>query len=298
MNARNHLAALLFACLGLAASTAQAASSASSSLTGFSVTLYSLSGSGTPSITWGSDSFDTSYGYASVYHGIVEYPLDRYTESFGASTFGALSVGATSPYAQAAASVSGGDGLNPTSGTSLHASGSSIGSATPGGGTSTYFDSRATTPDDYYVGYGAAFTLSAKSFAIFSVNATAATSASAGIAGDAFAEARAAIRVFGTGPSDPGSFISECACGSGLQDVQDALQRQSFNFGDAQNAAESLVVVFTNNTNADKIGYFSAEVSVYGYSSAAVVPEPEAYAMLLAGLGLLAAVARRRTRAA
>ena len=297
MNIRNRFAALIFACLGLAASTAQAASTASSSLSGFSVTLYSLPGGGAPSITWSSESSNTSYGYASVYHGIVEFPLDRYAESFGASTFDALSVGATSAYAQAAASVSGGNGLNPTSGTRLQASGSTIGSTTPGGGTSTYFESLAATPDSYFTD-GAAFTLSAKSFAVFSVNATAVTSVSAGIGGDAFAEARAAIRVFGTGPSDPGSFISECACGSGLQEVEDSMLRQSYSVGDDHNAAESLVVIFTNNTNADKIGYFSAEVSVYGYSSVAVVPEPEGYAMLLAGLGLVAAVARRRTRAA
>lgn len=297
MNARNRFAALIFTCLGLAASTAQAASSASSSLSGFSVALYSLSGAGAPSITWSSESFYTSYGYGSVYHGVVDYPLDRYSERYGASTFDALSVGAISPFAQAAASVSGGDGLNPTTGALLQASGSTIGSATPGGGTSTYFESYAATPDSYY-GYGAAFTLSAKSFAVFSVNASVATAVTASVDGDALAEAHAAIRVFGTGPSDPGSFISECSCGSGLQDVQDSLQRQSFLAGEDQNTAGTLVVIFTNNTNTDKIGFFSAEASVYGFSSVAVVPEPEKYALFLAGFGLVAAMVRRRTRSA
>jgi hypothetical protein len=35
--------------------------------------------------------------------------------------------------------------------------------------------------------------------------------------------------------------------------------------GETRNAAETLVVIFTNNTTTDKIGYFfSAEVAVYG----------------------------------
>jgi hypothetical protein len=83
-----------------------------------------------------------------VYHGIVDYP-ELYAERLEASRFGAangrrnLSLRARLP-----PTVSGGDGLEPDySGTSLQASGSTIGSATPGGGTSTYFDSRAAAPD-------------------------------------------------------------------------------------------------------------------------------------------------------
>lgn len=62
--------------------------------------------------------------------------------------------------------------------------------------------------------------------------------------------------------------------------------------------SDLLYVSFANLTGSAINGYFSAETSVFGYSSVTPVPEPETYAMLLAGLGLVAGVARRRRKIA
>ena len=55
-----------------------------------------------------------------------------------------------------------------------------------------------------------------------------------------------------------------------------------------------MTVSFANLTGSDMVGALVREVSANGFSS--VVPEPETYALMLAGLGLLAFMLRRRGR--
>lgn len=56
-----------------------------------------------------------------------------------------------------------------------------------------------------------------------------------------------------------------------------------------------LSVSFSNNDASNFYGYLSGRARVRGYSFIqAAVPEPETYAMLLAGLGLIGYTARRR----
>lgn len=55
-----------------------------------------------------------------------------------------------------------------------------------------------------------------------------------------------------------------------------------------------LYASFYNGTDADMEGNLRAFTTVNSYGFIPVVPEPETYGMMIAGLGLLAAVARRR----
>jgi PEP-CTERM motif len=53
-------------------------------------------------------------------------------------------------------------------------------------------------------------------------------------------------------------------------------------------------LAFANNTNNGGIALDSPTNSSWSLTAAAPVPEPESYAMLIAGLGLISVVARRR----
>jgi hypothetical protein len=51
-----------------------------------------------------------------------------------------------------------------------------------------------------------------------------------------------------------------------------------------------------NATDSDLSGSYSAYAHAYGYNAIAAVPEPETYALFLAGLSIIGAVVRRRNR--
>ena len=64
--------------------------------------------------------------------------------------------------------------------------------------------------------------------------------------------------------------------------------------GDAQSWAGLLSVSFSNTTSASVDGVFTGETRAFGHSAVSAVPEPATGLMLLGGLGLVGAIARRR----
>ncbi|QBE67161.1 PEP-CTERM sorting domain-containing protein [Pseudoduganella lutea] len=64
--------------------------------------------------------------------------------------------------------------------------------------------------------------------------------------------------------------------------------------GDAQSWTGLLSVSFSNTTNASVDGIFTGEARAFGHSAVSAVPEPATGLMLLGGLGLVGAIARRR----
>lgn len=64
--------------------------------------------------------------------------------------------------------------------------------------------------------------------------------------------------------------------------------------GDTQSWSGLLSVSFSNASNASADGIFTADARAFGHSALAPVPEPATGLMLLGGLGVIGAIARRR----
>ena len=123
------------------------------------------------------------------------------------------------------------------------------------------------------------------SFSAFAIVGAAATIGSEG--GD-FESASAAASLSASGPG-PG--------GSGSQFSSD-IRFVSISFPGSTATADLVNVSFANLTGSDMVGEMSREASANGSGFSSVVPEPETYALMLAGLGLLAFMVRRRARQA
>ncbi len=81
--------------------------------------------------------------------------------------------------------------------------------------------------------------------------------------------------------------------GSGFQSSQDSLFVFVGRGNQSDSRANSLVVSFDNSIGNDIEGVLFRGVTLDGFSG--VVPEPETYAMMVAGLGLLGFMLRRRS---
>lgn len=281
--------ALSAALVAIAPAQAVAANSATATLSITSVQFLDATtlGALASGITWNEASIAQSFVAASVFHDAAP-ALDVTATGFGSLPFGAVSRQATSPHAQSQASVSGGNGTNPLTGTVLDASGSSTASASAG------FSARAIAPDGFFTN-GAQFTLAPKTIAIFRATVSLTANADLAPGADSYMEASGSLRVFGSGPSDISGTELPCGCGDGAQDVLDRLSVTASS-GQSFSKNDTLTVLFVNTTNLNKMGFLSAEVNVFGLTAIAPIPEPGHTAMLVAGLGVIGVSLRRRRR--
>jgi hypothetical protein len=214
------------------------------------------------------------------------HQLNRFDKA-GAWQSTNVSGSAHTDLASAAASVTGsatGVGF-----TALSVSGSALSGTDDHG---NYF-SYASVPHDS-VG-NRSFILSANTQVVFSVDASMSATMTRGYtAGALEGEAAAALMSLYAG--------GLAADGSTLDDLQQHSVSVQYADGDPLHGASDswaglMSASYSNLSNHSSQGAFWADAQVGGHSVLAAVPEPETYAMLLAGLGLMGSLARRRNRA-
>lgn len=291
----------------LLAAPALAASTATLQFTSVNVLLIDLdTGDGiTPSVSFASGVSRGEATYSFVRPGSGGNESATFTGLFGAWSPGSASV--TGDFGSAAATLS---GSGVPAGSILSASGTATapgdGFCLPGsGGSNTCFTSQASfsasvDPADF----SGNFTLSPNTLMVFTVDANIAVAATGGgrvAQFDSFlftngdtASANASLSVSGAGPT-----------GNGFQSSSDnrTLSANAFyDFGSgvfipaSDSFTGPLGVSFTNLSSGDLTGTFSMNFRVTGtaYGDALLVPEPSAWALMLAGLATVAGVARRR----
>lgn len=273
------LAAAL-ACATLAA-PALADSFASATFSNFRISLFDLdpTDSFAPSIYW-----DDAPGYSSLVSGMVSAsgpstpPVSDSYIQFGAGQFGALQATVTTPYSQASSRVT--SGVPQFDGGAIEVSGQAR--QAPGAGSEFRAEAQAVG-----WGVGSPFALSPKTAVVFSGlgSVRAAVEGKAGGGGEA--QAGINMTVTGNGPGGPG----------GTQSSFDSLRAfTKAASGSTDTFAEERMMVgsFLNNSLSEIWGELRLVATADGLATAGPVPEPGSYAMLLAGLGLMAGVARRR----
>ncbi len=291
----------------LLATPALAASTANLQFTSVNVQLIDLDTDDgiTPSVSFSSGSSRGEVTYSFVRPGSSGNESATFTGLFGAWSPGTASV--AGDFGSAVATLSG-SGM--PSGSSLSASGTATapgdGFCLPGsGGSNTCFTTRASYSSSVDpAGFSSSFTLSPNTLMVFTVDANIAVAATGGgrtaqfdtfffTNGDT-SSAGASLAVSGTGPT-----------GSGFQSSNDnrSLFADAFyDFGSgvfipsSNSFTGQLGVSFTNLSSGDLTGNLTMNFRVSGtaYGDALLVPEPSAWALMLAGLATVAGVARRR----
>lgn len=254
------------ACAVLAFSTnAFGAASSSATLTNFRITLsdMDLNDGITPGITFGSGVL--SYASAQV----LQYAAPSASDNkgrFGAGPFAPASASASLARAQATANVSG-DGT--WTGLASSAQGSAIGG--PAGETSDY-SAYGNAPNNYV-----SFTMTANTAVTFTAYATATASVTVG-SGER-ASAYADLAVYSDYPID-----------------LDTMTQSAYFLGapaSSQTKTGDIFVTLQNPGQTELVGYLLSGTGASG-SSIAPIPEPTSLALMLAGVGVIGAAARRR----
>lgn len=287
---RNKTSAILAVALaGLACAPAFATSSASASLGPLSFTLVDLDLTDgiTPSIT-----FNTAVGnfiYAGAYDTSNGQSSNEQAAGAAAWDPGAVATsGVANAWAKATIAGSGG-----ADSTSWSASGAAIGS-----GAQTEFNGQALTP--YY--NDNVFSLSAHTSLVISASAAVSAGVTAwwdpALGGGAeFALAYAGLLVSDYAHSAY-DVLEDTTSGKSYDTSPPCPSMVSgYCYGpDSVGDSRTLSVSLVNDGDASMPGYLQAYVQAYGYSNAPAVPEPETWALMLAGLVGLRWVARRHAR--
>lgn len=288
---KHHTLAVAAACALCVAMPASAASNASASLSGFSVTLYDLAPSDgiAPSISY----LLQPYGSFVSTSANDSAAGSQSGTAFSLMPFGPASSTSTAGVAAATATVAGSLG----SSLMMSAAGSAGGAALPGFGSSFGADA-------YFGNFSLGFTLSPFTLAVFqgSIELLAQTTLGAE-PGDFFfntesASANASISVSGPAPGGGSGGQNSSDGRSIFASFQQVFNPNTGNFefiGETQTVSGvSLAGSFTNFSAGTLQGNLQVNTNVSGFSSVTVVPEPGTWALWLAGLAGVGAVARRR----
>jgi hypothetical protein len=295
----NKLLMLVGLIAAIGAAPANASVSATATFSDFSVTLFDLNPTDgvTPTITWNS-----SYSNYATYTNAYTYDKNGYGANGYSYHYGQLDAANSSTATLSHASATASAGASSVAGTpsgSVSASGSAFATQTSGG---TSFNATAYDPYSSYV----TFTLSANTVAVFSAKAT--TQATTSVGYDSLnktsesANASASLSVSGTNGVNGSQNASDSLYANASysyiyqQNPQTGKWEYVYSPQSVLNSGK-LSGSFVNSSSGNKTGSLFMGVSVNGYTNIAAVPEPESYAMFLAGLGLVGAVVRRRRSA-
>lgn len=280
------------------ASPAFAASFAGMTLGDFTVTLFDLNPDDgiAPGIVWNGDSSGLGRSFLSGQAYDTAGPDNQHYWNSGGRPWSNVSESAATALSRASASVASTAATDPTLDATLTARGSALDA--PAGSYSLF---NATADVE------APFTLSAGTLAVFSARAVGDAVTTAGRvpgAGTESAHGDARLQVFGTAPGNSNSFGSQSVFDyasvnaefdSALTYNTSSGQFEVAYSGESRGASAVLTVSYLNYEDAAKDGRLYAGVFVSGQTVATPVPEPQTWALMLAGLGIVGLLAGRRS---
>lgn len=301
--AQRHVTTIIAAAVAslLACAPACAKSTASASLGPISITLFDLNPNDgvAPSIT-----FNNPYGYGSYVYAYANDYFNGQVSSegiYGSGPWVPVSVATSGvAHAWANASVSGtGDAVSST----FFASGTALGTNDIDPSAPKYSQFQAGAYGD---GYAQSFTLSANTAVVVSAQSLLGAGVThvwdpASSYGWEQASATASLSFSGPGPGGGGgqssSDTASVSAGSTYYDTSPPCGSMTDGYcWGPMSASDSrlLSASFVNFTSASMDGYLQSYAGASGYSYAPAVPEPASVALLLAGLGAIGFVVRRR----
>ena len=270
---------------------AHAAATSSASFTDITFELIDLNPADmlAPTITFVTDSNSASYVHAEV----SVFDPDNGTDGANLTKTGVRSTTSKSTNvnygsALAGASVTGGN-TTTLSGEGeytsvISAMSASGGSGSPSAGGNASYNATAQLP---YGWWSQNFFLGNNTALLITANATVSAENTVGFDGvySESAYSSLSLSISGTGPT-----------GSGSQSFSDGISTGIWGWAGTDTQNRTMAAAFLNTSGGDLFGTLSMQASVSGSSSvvSTPVPEPETYAMMLAGLGALGFIGRRR----